>query len=61
MDWHAALFAVVPLIAGWVWKVEQRLMRLSDIEGAVKETRSDVKEIYLHLIGERTGTDDKRQ
>ena len=50
MDWHWALATVVPLVAGWIWKVEQRLMRLASIEEDVKETRSDVKAIYHHLI-----------
>lgn len=50
MDWHWALATALPLVAGWIWKVEQRLMRLASIEEDVKETRSDVKAIYHHLI-----------
>lgn len=53
MDIHYWAAMALPLIAGWVWKVEQRLMRLSEIESDVKETKSDVKDIYKHLIGER--------
>jgi len=53
MDWSWALATTLPLIGGWIWKVEQRLMRLADIEADVKETRADVKDIYQYLIGRR--------
>ena len=59
MDWHYVMAAALPALAGWIWKVEQRLMRLALIEEDVRETRSDVKEIYSYLIGKRTGADDK--
>jgi hypothetical protein len=54
------LWGTAPFIAGWVWKVEQRLMRLGDIEADVKDTKQDVKAIYNHLIGARdVQADDK--